>query len=347
VGLYERVTRRWRKQPVLDAAMAQRQAGESDAAGVPASRASSATAPILVVERLAKSFGGIHAVREASFKVRDRTLHALIGPNGAGKTTAFNLISGMFRPTRARAARGAQRRGTFPERITAAGVGARSRSPTSSRRSRVQENVRLAVQARDRKRFWFWIDAAALADVNAKTVECCARWGSRDRGRAGGRALLRRAAAARHVARARHAPAHPAARRAARGLAAGERERVGTLIKGISRELPVLLVEHDIDRVFALADAVTVMNDGEVLVDGTWPTRAIRRACRRSTSAPAPTRSRGAISRARARHRAPRDLRASTPSTARATSCATWASTCATARSWRSSDATAPASRRC
>src|SRR6185436_11741523 len=52
-------------------------------------------------------------------------------------------------------------------------------------------------------------------------------------------------------------------------LAAGERERVGTLIKAISRELPVLLVEHDIDRVFALADAVTVMNDGEVLVDGT------------------------------------------------------------------------------
>jgi ABC-type branched-subunit amino acid transport system ATPase component len=53
------------------------------------------------------------------------------------------------------------------------------------------------------------------------------------------------------------------------GLAAAERERVGQLIKGISADLPVLLVEHDIDRVFALADAVTVMNDGEVLVAGT------------------------------------------------------------------------------
>jgi ABC-type branched-subunit amino acid transport system ATPase component len=53
------------------------------------------------------------------------------------------------------------------------------------------------------------------------------------------------------------------------GLAQAERERVGRLIKDVSRDLPVLLVEHDIDRVFALADAVTVMNDGEVLVDGT------------------------------------------------------------------------------
>ena len=53
------------------------------------------------------------------------------------------------------------------------------------------------------------------------------------------------------------------------GLAAAERERVGSLIKRISPELPVLLVEHDIDRVFALADRVTVMNEGRVLVDGT------------------------------------------------------------------------------
>ena len=52
------------------------------------------------------------------------------------------------------------------------------------------------------------------------------------------------------------------------GLAALERQRVGDLIKQISQDLPVLLVEHDIDRVFALADAVTVMNEGAVLVDG-------------------------------------------------------------------------------
>jgi ABC-type branched-subunit amino acid transport system permease subunit len=123
VGLYERSTRRWRKQPVLDAAMAQRQAGEVT---LPAflKPAHDVDGAILEVEGLAKSFGGIHAVRGASFKVRDRTLHALIGPNGAGKTTAFNLISGMFRPDAGRIVlAGRSVAGLSPERITAAGVG--------------------------------------------------------------------------------------------------------------------------------------------------------------------------------------------------------------------------------
>src|ERR687894_2564987 len=53
------------------------------------------------------------------------------------------------------------------------------------------------------------------------------------------------------------------------GLAAAERQRIGDIIKGISSEVPTLLVEHDIDRVFQIADAITVMNEGRVLVDGT------------------------------------------------------------------------------
>ena len=57
------------------------------------------------------------------------------------------------------------------------------------------------------------------------------------------------------------------------GLAAAERERVGDLIKTLSADIPVLLVEHDIDRVFRMADRVTVMADGEVLVDVARPIR--------------------------------------------------------------------------
>src|SRR5438270_825833 len=83
--------RRWRRQPVTDAAMAAREAGD---AALPESLrpAAHGDGPILVAEGLEKSFGGIRAVQGASLRVRDRTLHALIGPNGAGKTTAFNLI---------------------------------------------------------------------------------------------------------------------------------------------------------------------------------------------------------------------------------------------------------------
>src|SRR5881394_1778951 len=170
VGLYERLTRRWRKQPVLDAAMAQRQAGEVTLPAFlkPEQHVEGA---ILEVEGLAKSFGGIHAVRGASFKVRDRTLHALIGPNGAGKTTAFNLISGMFRPDAGKITlAGRAVAGLTPEKITRAGVGRSFQITNLFQSLTVQENVRLAIQARDPRRFWFWMDAHRMADVHAKTA---------------------------------------------------------------------------------------------------------------------------------------------------------------------------------
>src|SRR5690606_468261 len=95
VGVYERLTAPFRPKLVEDAAMAGRQAGEIDLPNF-LKPATHTAGTILVVNAIAKSFGGIKAVQGASFALRDRTLHALIGPNGAGKTTAFNVISGLF-----------------------------------------------------------------------------------------------------------------------------------------------------------------------------------------------------------------------------------------------------------
>jgi branched-chain amino acid transport system ATP-binding protein len=270
VGLYERLTRRWRRQPVLDAAMASRQAGDVALPAFLRPAAHEADA-ILEVDGIAKSFGGIHAVRKASFRMRDRTLHALIGPNGAGKTTAFNLISGMFRPDAGRILlAGRPIAGLAPEKITRAGVGRSFQITNLFTALSVEENVRLAIQASDPRRFWFWIDAASLAGVNLKTAELLRAMGLAGTEAAAAGALSY--GGQRLVDMSLALATHPRVLlldEPLAGLAAAERERVGQLIKAISRELPVLLVEHDIDRVFALADAVTVMNDGEVLVDGT------------------------------------------------------------------------------
>ena len=270
VGLYERVTRRWRKPIADDAAMANRQAG---AVALPAflMPASHIDGAILEVSGLAKRFGGIQAVRDVALRVRDRTLHALIGPNGAGKTTAFNLISGMFRPDHGSIAlAGRPIAGLAPERVARAGVGRSFQITNLFGSLSVEENVRLAVQARDAKRFWFWIDANGLKQVNRETEEILRATGLAGTEKApaaslsyGGQRLLDMSLALATKPRVLLLD-EPLA-----GLAAAERERVGRLIKGISADLPVLLVEHDIDRVFALADAITVMNNGEVLVDGT------------------------------------------------------------------------------
>jgi branched-chain amino acid transport system ATP-binding protein len=269
VGLYERATRRWRPKPVEDAAMAARQAGEAE---LPAGFAHPATGdgPILEARSLVKSFGGIHAVAGADLRVRDRTLHALIGPNGAGKTTAFNLISGMFRPDSGNVRlAGTSIEGLSPERITRAGVGRSFQITNLFGALDVAENVRLAVQARDRRRFWFWIDAHRMDAVNAESAAIMRTMGLAGMEGAqasslsyGGQRLLDMALALATRPRLLLLD-EPLA-----GLAAAERDRVGRLIKDISATIPVLLVEHDIDRVFALADAVTVMNNGEVLVDG-------------------------------------------------------------------------------
>ena len=270
VGLYERLSRRWRK-PVTDvAAMANRQAGE---VALPAFLKPTAhfDGAIIEVTGLAKSFGGIRAVHDVALRVRDRTLHALKGPNGAGKTTAFNLISGMFRPDHgAITLAGRTIEGLAPERVTRAGVGRSFQITNLFGALSVEENVRLAVQARDPRRFWFWIDASALEQVNRETREIVRAMGLAGMEKAqaaslsyGGQRLLDMSLALATKPRVLLLD-EPLA-----GLAAAERDRVAQLIKGISAELPVLLVEHDIDRVFALADAITVMNDGEVLVDGT------------------------------------------------------------------------------
>ena len=115
---------------------------------------------VLVAEELQKSFGGVRAVRDVSFAVADRTLHALIGPNGAGKTTAFNLLSGMFVPDHGRVLLdGRQIGGLEPHAITRAGVGRSFQITNLFPGLTIEENVRLAIQARHVERFSPWRDA--------------------------------------------------------------------------------------------------------------------------------------------------------------------------------------------
>ena len=269
VGFYERLTRPLRKEAIGSAAMASRQAGAVDLPAflIPAQHVAG---NILEVRDIGKSFGGIHALRGASFSVADRSLHALIGPNGAGKTTAFNLISGMFAPDQGSVAlAGRPIAGLAPDRATRAGIGRSFQITNLFGGLSVHENVRLAVQARDSRRFDIWGASGSLAQVNAETAQIILAMGLGGIEKAeastlsyGGQRLLDMSLALASRPRLLLLD-EPLA-----GLAAAERERVGHLIRSIATQLPVLLVEHDIDRVFKIADAVTVMNDGEVLVDG-------------------------------------------------------------------------------
>ncbi len=274
VGVAERVLRPFRAKPAVEAAaMAARRAGESGRLPDRFIRrpAGAATGPVLEARGLAKAFGGIHAVQDVDLRVADRTLHALIGPNGAGKTTAFNLLSGLFPMDRGTVALDGRRIETLgPHARTQAGVGRSFQITNLFGGLPVEENIRLAVQARHPAHYNPFRHARGIADIEADTAELL-RWtglAGAEQAEAGslsygGQRLLDMGLALATRPRILLLD-EPLA-----GLAAAERERVGNLIKSLSAEIPVLLVEHDIDRVFQLADRVTVMNDGEVLVDGT------------------------------------------------------------------------------
>ena len=270
VGVAQRLLAPFRKTAFDDAAMAGRTF--SDEPLPPFLKpADHADGVLLEARGISKNFGALKAVQGVDIRVRDRTLHALIGPNGAGKTTAFNLISGLYRPDGGDVLlRGRSIAALSPERITAAGVGRSFQITNLFPALSVEENVRLAVQARHPRRFDPWIAARSIADIERETAALIRYLGVAGMEPAeagalsyGGQRLIDMGLALATKPRLLLLD-EPLA-----GLSVAERQRIGDIIKRMSADIPVLLVEHDIDRVFQIADAVTVMNEGRVLVDGT------------------------------------------------------------------------------
>lgn len=270
IGIGERVLAPFRRKAEEAAAMASRKVEDLPLPDFlkPAEQSDGA---LLEARGVVKHFGGIKAVQGLDIAVRDRTLHALIGPNGAGKTTAFNLLSGMYVPDEGTITlAGRSIAGMAPEKICRAGIGRSFQITNLFPALSVEENIRLAVQARHPARFNLFRQAHAIEDINRETTELMRYLGVAGIERAeagslsyGGQRLLDMGLALATRPRMLLLD-EPLA-----GLAAAERERIGNIIKRLSADVPVLLVEHDIDRVFKLADHVTVMNEGRVLLDGT------------------------------------------------------------------------------
>ena len=294
VGVAERLIAPFRKRIALSPAMAGRTLPKNTALPQTLRRPPGGEGPALVVRDLSKRFGGIHAVDGVSFTVRDRTLHALIGPNGAGKTTAFNLVSGLYMPDGGTIElEGRPIACLRPEDITAAGVGRSFQITNLFPSLTIEENLRLGVQARHRHRFALWRSVDTLSDVTAETIELISYLGLKGIEQAeaaslsyGGQRLLDMGLALATRPRILLLD-EPLA-----GLASAERQRIAALVKTVSAQIPVLLVEHDIDRVFQIADHVTVMNEAASSSMERSRLPATIRKCARSISVPAPRSSR-------------------------------------------------------
>ena len=226
--------------------------------------------PVLSTDKISKSFGGLKAVRDVTIALHVHELHAVIGPNGAGKSTFVNLLTGQLTPTGGRLfLEGRDITGTPAHRMPAMGI-ARSFQRTNILKSlSVLENVRLAVQA-------VKLPAASVFGSPAKQPQlvevarrCIERVGLTGQESAVCGLLSHGAQRQLEIAMALAVdPKVLLLDEPLAGMGQEEGERMAELLRALAKEHAVLLIEHDMDFVFKVADVMTVLVEGAVLATG-------------------------------------------------------------------------------
>jgi branched-chain amino acid transport system ATP-binding protein len=226
--------------------------------------------PILVVDGLVKRFGGLAAVAGVAFDVGMGEVHALIGPNGAGKSTLVNLLSGDLAPTAGRIRfEGRDIAGLAPERVARLGVGRSYQKTNIFRRFTAFENCRLAAQARLPSSMRFFRPAHRSAEVNEAARAALGAAGLEARGGAVAATLSHGEQRQLEIAMTLATrPRLLLLDEPLAGMGAEESARMVALLAGLRASHAILLVEHDMDAVFSLADRLTVMVNGRVLESG-------------------------------------------------------------------------------
>jgi branched-chain amino acid transport system ATP-binding protein len=226
---------------------------------------------LLALHGLRKSFGGLLVTDDVTLDVRQGEIHALIGPNGAGKTTLIHQVSGTLAPD-------AGRIRFLGEDITTLSMPARARRglarsfqitsvvPSFS----ALENAALAVQARRGSSLRFFRAASREAALNAEAMDALAEVGLDARAATPAAALSHGERRQLEIAIAlAMQPRALLLDEPLAGTGPEEAERLIRLLSGLRARYAVLLVEHDMQAVFALADRISVLAQGRVIATGT------------------------------------------------------------------------------
>lgn len=226
---------------------------------------------LLQAQTLSRQFGGLKAVDGVSLSFERGALHAVIGTNGAGKSTLINLLSGEIPPSAGRIELMGQDITAWAQpRRALAGLGRSYQRNTIFPEFSVHENCRLAAQARQ-PRVWEWWTPARRCRFSLEAAQ----------------EAIERAGLALHAGRLAGTLSHGQKRQleiamclATRpqvllldeplaGMGAEESERMLSLLEALRPNHAIMLVEHDMDAVFRVADRITVMVNGRVIASDT------------------------------------------------------------------------------
>jgi len=225
---------------------------------------------LLSVERLTKSYGGVHAVRGVSFALKAGEILALIGPNGAGKSTCFDMLNGQIAPDSGRIIlMGQDTTGQKPRAIWRLGVGRTFQITATFPSMTVRENVQVALMSHCRQLFNAYSSMPKLArDESGRLLELVGMSGYAERP-CGELAYgdLKRLELAIALA---NEPKLLLMDEPTAGMAPRERAELMQLVARVAREqgLGILFTEHDMDVVFEHADRILVLNRGTLIAEG-------------------------------------------------------------------------------
>ncbi|MBK1686295.1 ABC transporter ATP-binding protein [Rubrivivax gelatinosus] len=227
---------------------------------------------ILETQDLTKEFKGFVAVNKVNLRVRRGHIHALIGPNGAGKTTCFNLLTKFIRPTSGRILfNGQDITGESPAHIARRGVIRSFQISAVFPHLTVLENVRVALQRKLGTSFHFWRPERSLHTLDGRARELLH---AVDLGEYAGHLAVElsygRKRALEIATTLAMEPELMLLDEPTQGMGLEDVDRVRQLIKQVSADRTILMVEHNMSVVSSIADTITVLQRGATLAEGPY-----------------------------------------------------------------------------
>jgi branched-chain amino acid transport system ATP-binding protein len=228
-------------------------------------------AAVLQTEKLCKSFGALTVADQIDFRLEPGARHALIGPNGAGKTTFVNMLTGAIAPTSGQIFLNDQEvTKTSQAARVKLGLGRTFQITTLFRNLSVLDNVALAVAERRGDAQRMWRPASSHKEIISESQELLATLGLADDAATRaqdlpyGKQRLVEVAIALGLRPKVLLLDEPAA-----GVPSADTEKILRHLEKLSAEIAILIIEHDMDLVFRFAQRITVLVQGQVLVEGT------------------------------------------------------------------------------
>jgi len=224
----------------------------------------------LDVQALSKNFGGLRAIRDISLEIEEGERRAIIGPNGAGKTTLFHLISGFLFPSSGHLSLfGREVTNLQAHQRAALGMARTFQVTNLFQKLTLFDNILLGVQAMKWARFCFYRRVKGFREIMRETESLLKEWSLWEKKDV----LLKNLSYGEQrqievIMALATKPRLLLLDEPTAGLSPAETASVTSIIKGLPREITTILIEHDMDVAFEIAEKITVLHFGSILAEG-------------------------------------------------------------------------------